>query len=429
MAKIIGEQHDVNQIAVDTDGVMRAIRSAAGIWDAAEMGISQEEVAARIRAADTPELRASLMVDLRRRALNRADLAAFGDKIAFAGVGDTHWHQLGVSVDKAMTSEEALRLGSLDQTYKKLAVSVQQGSKWQEVPGVYAVGIEGLGPDGTDRVLSGVAVSEDYTLVQPRECFQFVDDVLKEYGAKYDTVGAIEGGRKIWLSALMPKWIEPVLGDVTRNYIVLTNSYDATEALWCYSTSHRIVCANTRRQSFSDRAKGIGIRHTGRLTDRIKSAQYALGLSCQEFEKFSEFADVLVRTTAKPEAFISTVLDSCLDVSGISAADATLGAAVLVEKLGLTGDEAIKAVKKIDRMIQRREVAKTKMMTRYESETNLSPGSLWAAVQAVTEYSNHELRYIGKAQKPLETKFSSLLIGRADALNQTAFSIAATLAS
>lgn len=420
MSTIISQEHDVQNIRIeltDVDQAMNNLMGQSRVWDAAEYGITREEAERRMRAADTPEARGRVVAELRQRAIDRANLATIGDKVSFAGVGDT-WHGLGVKVDKAMTSIEAIKFASMDNVIEKYQTFVEIDGKKVEVPNLFAVGYQ----DGERPVVfDGVGVHSKYEIIQNEVSFKFMDDVLGGLGAHYDTVGSIEGGRKIWISAIMPRHAEPIRGDVVQNYLLATNSHDRTESFWIYSTDVRTVCANTRRQSIVDRAKGIKIRHTGEIRYKINEAKKAVGLAATAFDRYVEVADAMCRFKVDPKRFVAAVLDSCLAVGAISSQEAVKGADALVAALPLNDSERKEAIGRIQRLINRREVVVTDILNRYESDTNTAPGLLWGAFQSVTEYANHAMKYRGNSRKQSETRFGSIVTGRADELNQIAY--------
>jgi len=446
MSKIIGEQHDFNQIVTaDLGEAIRMVETrllgAAGVWDVSEMGISREQAVRQYNIAATDAQRDAVLVDLRDRAVRRANLAKIDGRITFAGVGSGHWHGLGTSVEEAMTSAEAIKLASLGYEVRKLPVKAVVDTHVNEagepedslmhVPKVFAVGRV---TDDSIRVFDGVSIGEKHTLIQNSQAFEFIDEVLIDYGARYDSAGAIGSGEKIWLSAVMPKEIEPVRGDVIQNYVVLTNAHDGTEALNVFATDYRIVCANTRRQALraagarrgqlKTGAKGISIRHTGRVKAKIELAKVALGLIRESFNQYADLCNSLTKFKIKPEVFINRVLDRHLEVGCVASHDAAKGIEQLIKEANITDAEAMIVLEaKLRRLMTRRDKAFTEVMTIYESGTNTASGTLWGAFQAMTQHANHSLNYRGDSGKQAGTRFDSLLTGRADDYNQTAYDV------
>jgi len=425
---ITSQQHDLNAINIDAASVDRAIQSSLGLWDTYEMGISREEVQRQIDEANTPEARAGILADLRARAQKRADLAVIAGKVACMSVGET-WHGLGVQVDEAVTAVDAMKLAALDYEVDRFPASVQIGEEWVEVPGVYCIGKKIQTEEGElTSIFSGVSVGSRHELLQNQECFEFIDEVVGSVnGAHYLTAGAIEGGKKTFITAQMPQWAEPVLGDIVHMNIVMTNAHDATESTQLFTCEDRPVCKNTRRLALRNAKQSYTFRHSKNMRQRIADARNALGLSALDFAAFAEVVTEMPKIKVDPARFIDDVLDNVPRYSQILKAEVEWGIERLVADMNLVSDEARdEAARRFGRMIARRASFKDDMMNRYESETNSAPGTLWGAYNAVTEHANHSLRYMGDLSKQRETRFSSLLNGRADVINQEAYTEASS---
>ena len=142
------------------------------------------------------------------------------------------WHGLGVRVEEAPTSIDALVLAGLDWQVIQKNVYTQDG---YIIPG-YKANVR-----STDDSALGI-VSDKYKVVQNEEAFQFTDDLLGE-GVTYETAGSLQGGRKVWMLAKMPqRYI--ISGDEITPYLVVMNSHDGSSGIKVAMTLVRIVCAN-----------------------------------------------------------------------------------------------------------------------------------------------------------------------------------------
>ena len=103
------------------------------------------------------------------------------------------WHGLGVPVNEAMTSTEALQVAGLDWNVITAPVAVNG----IEVPG-YIANVR-----DTDKSVLGI-VSPKYKIVQNREAFEFTDNLIGN-DVRYETAGSLKGGRTIFLTAQFPK--------------------------------------------------------------------------------------------------------------------------------------------------------------------------------------------------------------------------------
>ena len=105
----------------------------------------------------------------------------------------------------------------------------------------------------TDHAPLGI-VSDRYKVVQNEDAFQFTDDLLGE-GVTYETAGALQGGRKVWLLARMPQRYV-IAGDEITPYMVFMNSHDGSSGVKVAMTPIRVVCQNTLNLAL-DSAKRI----------------------------------------------------------------------------------------------------------------------------------------------------------------------------
>ena len=148
-------------------------------------------------------------------------------------VREKPWHGLGTEVQEAPTSADALIYAGLDWEVIQKNVYTEDGSL---IAG-YKVNTR-----STDDVPLGI-VSDRYKVVQNEDAFQFTDDLLGA-GVTYETAGALQGGRKVWMLARMPhRYI--IGGDEIAPYMVVMNSHDGSSGIKVAMTPIRVVCQNT----------------------------------------------------------------------------------------------------------------------------------------------------------------------------------------
>ncbi len=103
-------------------------------------------------------------------------------------VREKPWHGLGTMVENAPSSIDALTLAGLDWSVIQKDVLTQDGDP---IPG-FKVNLR-----DSDGAVLGI-VSDRYRVVQNTDAFRFTDDLLGE-GVTYETAGALQGGRKVWM--------------------------------------------------------------------------------------------------------------------------------------------------------------------------------------------------------------------------------------
>jgi phage/plasmid-like protein (TIGR03299 family) len=140
------------------------------------------------------------------------------------------WHRLGVVIDERPdTLDDALDVAGVTWTVAKEQLYRADG---RLVDGHHATVREDTG-----RVLG--VVSDDYVVVQNRDCFAFIANLL---GSElvFETAGSLWGGRRVLITAELPDHIT-VGGDEVRPYLVLSAWHTGTGAIRAMTTPVRAV--------------------------------------------------------------------------------------------------------------------------------------------------------------------------------------------
>ena len=182
-------------------------------------------------------------------------------------VREKPWHGLGTEIQEAPTSGDALICAGLNWQVVQKDVYTKDG---QPIPG-YRVNLR-----NTDSAVLGI-VSEKYKVVQNADAFQFTDDLLGE-GVTYETAGALQGGRKVWLLARMPhRYI--IAGDEIAPYMVVMNSHDGSSGIKVAMTPIRVVCQNTLNLALNSAKRIWTTKHTENVMSRVHEARETLLLA------------------------------------------------------------------------------------------------------------------------------------------------------
>jgi phage/plasmid-like protein (TIGR03299 family) len=201
--------------------------------------------------------------------------------------GTPAWHRLGRVIAEAATSADAIRLAGLDW-------HVEQWPCYACRPGTNTV-------RPTDRVANvrsdtqavlGV-VSRDYQPFQNAEAFAFMDQIIGDGLARYDTAGALKGGRQVWMLARLPNEVRVARGDVIEPYALLVNGHDGARALTVLPTTVRVVCQNTLNLALGQARQVLRIRHEGNVGQRVEEARQCLGVVVRRVEQFEDEVTML----------------------------------------------------------------------------------------------------------------------------------------
>ncbi len=446
-SNVVSEQHDVNQINVGSapdsgkpsDRLRGQIASLqTGGWDEAEYGISRLAQIAKLEAAfneavafeATPEgMEAArlavekALTEMRQRALNRAGLFVRNGRVSVAVAGQPAWYGLGVNVRDAMNSKEAIVRGNLDVKVLKSPLSFQGADgQWHSAEDVFALHYE----DMNEHLYT---VGSRYQVIQNQQAFDFVDALAGTFDAKYEAVGAINEGRKVFLLMHFPKQSFTLPGDDRQEaYILFTNTHGG-EAAWCFPTNERVVCANTCRRACMGRKKGISIRHTGNVLSKIADAQEACGLAVTGFDLYKEEAEAMSRTKL-PDArkYFGLVLDDFLQFTEAEHALRTGG--ILEAVLQMTEAERKVTEKSLESKLKHQDMLLEQILTNYEKDSNGPAGTVWRGWNSITDLTSHgktDLKQSRDERKRAERRFESIVDGERDDLNQVAYSQALAL--
>jgi phage/plasmid-like protein (TIGR03299 family) len=115
----------------------------------------------------------------------------------------------------------------------------------------------------SDRARVLEIVGEGYQPLQNWDAFAFFDHAVGQGQARYETAGAIDGGRRIWLlAALSADPICPVRDDLVIPYLLLANGHDGRLMVHMKFTPVRVVCQNTLAIALRDGdGRHISVRH------------------------------------------------------------------------------------------------------------------------------------------------------------------------
>jgi phage/plasmid-like protein (TIGR03299 family) len=315
-------------------------------------------------------------------------------------VGTPPLHGLGKTVEKAVDSHEAIGLAGLD----------WQVEQWP----VAAVAPDGRATAPADRFVANVrsdtrsvlgVVSAKYRPFQNREAFAFADAIVGEGLARYETAGGLRGGRRVWMLLRLPQELKVGNGDNLRPYLLLFNSHDASSPLRAVLTTVRVVCQNTLNLAMSQAGReGVTIRHRGELQAQVDQARVTLGLAEHRLKTFGDEAiamKALQMTGNRLERYFDGLLPP---VSPQAGEREKKNRAAAIERLHVNFADPVNAVGGMR-------------------------GSLWAALNAATEYADHHRRFRGYSPAAkAESRLDSIWFGSSDDFKQAAYRAAVDLA-
>jgi phage/plasmid-like protein (TIGR03299 family) len=274
------------------------------------------------------------------------------------------WHTLGTTLDHSFTAEEAMKEGHLG------GWDVRKGASWTTdpktgltipMPGRYSVLRDNPIVEGQVDVLGNVG--EAYRIIQNEEHAELLNTLVDESGAHFDTAGAIEGGRRVFISMKLPGHINIGGVDQIDNYIVAVNGHDGGSSFTFLVTPVRPVCKNTLTFGFAQASNTFRVRHTsGASKILIQQARETLDMTFNYLDVFQEEANKMINTELTQSRFEE----------------------IIEAEWGAEEDAAPATITRTD--------AKLTEMARLFSDANTQKGvrnTAWAGLNAMTEWADH----------------------------------------
>lgn len=223
-----------------------------------------------------------------------------GSAAMFAVSRHPVWHGLGQRVDTVLTAEQALKEARLDWGVEKEPVYLKRNVGGEEtfVPVEDRFSVTRV----QDQKSLGF-VGGDYVPFQNHEAFDFFDSLVDSGEAKYETAGALYGGKRIWLTAKLPDTMEVAGGDGLDLYIYLETSHDGSKATTVGISPVLIVCQNTLNMAMNAARQSFAIRHTESAKGKVQEARETLKLTFKFADVFKTTSDVLCTTDVTDEVF------------------------------------------------------------------------------------------------------------------------------
>lgn len=309
--------------------------------------------------------------------------------------GERPWHGLGTALDRPATAREAIVAAGLDWGVEPQPLSTAGGTI---IPDHRAI------IRGDTGTCLGV-VGTGYIPIQNAEAFGFFDAVVGDGGARYHTAGALGRGERVWMLAQLPGELR-VAGtdDVSEKFLLLANSHDGTSSLRMFFTPVRVVCQNTLNVALQGAGpqQGVSIRHTGDITAKVAEARRALGLAIRYYDGLEDRINRLAAIPLRRREVEAYLAD-------------------LVPDNPEAGNKS------------RTQNIRAAMLHNFEEgRGNRMPGirgTAWAALNAVTEYVDHQRSTVGESELDIRGhRLASQWFGSGARLKARAWSKALELA-
>lgn len=334
------------------------------------------------------------------------------DRILFnqlAWKSNTPWHGKGIQAPADATGEQMLELAGLNYTVEKVPIMVP-GSSVEQSATYHAI------VRGDTRQVYTVT-RDRYNVVQNAQIVDFFREYCEAGEATMETVGAIDGGSKIWALARLTGADKKLQGrtpggqlakgEELRGYMLLASSHDMTLQHVAKPTQVCVVCWNTLSGALNLGGGRLGkkdenefrAKHSRKWTPSlISEAKKTMGIAIEKISLVNEMSATLAKVALDGEGrkeFIFHLLKpaNSLDTFKADYKLTRVGEAIENAMIHGTGQE---------------------LMTRRDT--------MWGAVNGVTYHVDHVR---GKLQ---DTRLMSAWFGDGDALKSKAMQVAVQMA-
>lgn len=238
------------------------------------------------------------------------EIETHGDKAAFVSAREHAWHRLGTVLPDTFTADQAMQVAHLGgwnvrKTPLQTVDVTDDGVTTVEVPDKFAM--VRTNPFTSETDVLGV-VGSQYTAIQNEEHAQFLDNIVDESGAHFETAGSLRDGREVFMTMRIPEHMKIGGVDPIDLYLVALNAHDGKQAFRLLITPVRVVCANTQAAALRNHRSSLAIRHTANARTTMEEAREALELSFGYADEFSVIAERMVNKSLSDEKYEKAVL-------------------------------------------------------------------------------------------------------------------------
>ena len=296
------------------------------------------------------------------------------------------WLSRGHSVAGAPTAKECCEAAKLDWSIAKREMFVKhEDGTFERCPDAF----QGVRSD--TKALMGT-VGRTYCHLDNREAFSFFDEVVGNGDATYDSAGSFEGGRLVWLLARLTTPLVLPGDDRIEQYILMVDGKDGSRPTQVGLTAYRISCKNSLVFALEKGLKeNTTVRHTSGASNRLRLASKLMAATVVFQKAFKEAVSTMASTLISEG-------DQLAYFNGVyrraDLTESTTRTDVLAE-LAISG----------------------------AGQNTTNRGTVWASLNAVTEYEDH-IKGSHRPNQNSERRDFSILFGGAHAVKERAMTLA-----
>lgn len=202
------------------------------------------------------------------------------------------WRRIGKPVGKAMTAQEAIKLGGLDFKVRvsEEPVSTTVDGKKLTIDSKFITYAE-----FPNELRALGVVGNRYTPIQNSDAFDMLNNIVDESGANFDSAGLIGNGSRCYITMKMPESIEVAGGaDVIDTYLNCFNSHDGSSSFRIQVAFLRQICTNGLTGMVG--GSSVSLRHTESSTLKVQEVRDALNIVFKQQQAFEIEVQKLLNT-------------------------------------------------------------------------------------------------------------------------------------
>jgi phage/plasmid-like protein (TIGR03299 family) len=323
--------------------------------------------------------------------------------IAFLGNRNDVWHRMGQEMVAGQSVEDWAAAAGLGwEAVKVPAIAALEGPRFDHIDASKRF----LPVDDRSFVVrsdngsvlgyvSGEGAGQGYQVVQPRDVLDwFQRYIAVDDRFKLDVAGSLDGGKRIWATALYNGGLD-VAGEKHTARVLMSTTFDGSGSTINQATVTRVVCQNTLRIAHADTRAVIRTRHSTKF-DAAKVGRELAQLA-QGYKRFKEIGDAMASVEMSGQQ-VSEFFKACLDIPF----DA--------KKEDVSG-------RKMNQFTDLSRAYSTSVKEGAEANTP------WAALQAITRYCDHDRSVQSGAIGESTARFRSAQFGSGDALKGKAMGL------
>lgn len=190
------------------------------------------------------------------------------ETMAYAGA--VPWHGLGNNVDRNVSIEEMTKQAGLDWTVRLLPTyAYDEVSK-----DIISIPRKALVRSSDNKVLT--VTGDNWNPLQNTDMMEFFREYCDAGGATLETAGSLRGGKVVWALAALNDQFTLGGDDLVKGYILLVSPHEVGTSIQGFTTTVRVVCANTMRMALNGASGGFRQHHMQAFD--AKAAKESMGL-------------------------------------------------------------------------------------------------------------------------------------------------------